>query len=384
MSDFHEYVTEIVSVADMQRSARSAMTTEIVRVRDSLRLTQGAFTVEPVVATDVISGTITAVTVERVRVGDAVKAGVLREARTVERLAVADVVSGAQGVVLLERVRLVDRITSGIEARTVETVRLSDELGNVAIGAVQTVERVRVADKPRSFVEARTLEVVSVRDGVSGKQAAIGRTVETVSVADLVATRMAVVARTVESVRLKDTLTAQYHAQAQTQEVVYVRDELPTQLGEGNAWTAPVDGWAMSRYDRYPVFGVVALDGRAYGSGADGVYALAGGNELIEARITTGHMDVGKGMLAHPLYAFLAYELEGVADMTVTQTQSGHEAQSYTYPLASEPARHLTNGRFIFGRGLRGRHFSFDLRLSGSRAHIDDLYVAAEATKRRV
>ncbi|MBX6209533.1 hypothetical protein ISD46_33795, partial [Pseudomonas aeruginosa] len=57
---------------------------------------------------------------------------------------------------------------------------------------------------------------------------------------------------------------------------------------------------------------------------------------------------------------------------------------TYSYPLESEPADELTNGRFKFGRGLRGRHFTFTLRLTGRHGYINDLSVESAPTNRRV
>jgi hypothetical protein len=38
----------------------------------------------------------------------------------------------------------------------------------------------------------------------------------------------------------------------------------------------------------------------------------------------------------------------------------------------------------VFGRGLRGRHFAFELRVSGLNAYINELSVTSTQTKRRV
>lgn len=153
--------------------------------------------------------------------------------------------------------------------------------------------------------------------------------------------------------------------------------------GAGQAWTANVDTWAMSRYAPYTFTGVAVIDGQLYGTAEDGVYALAGGNEQIAGHIATGQLDLGRGALVHPLSAYLEYELDGVAEMDVTTTQSG-AAETYTYTLPVESAGELTNGRFVFGRGLRGRHFSFTLRLTGTHGHINDLSAMVAPTKRRV
>ena len=122
-----------------------------------------------------------------------------------------------------------------------------------------------------------------------------------------------------------------------------------------------------------------------YGVADDGVYALNGTGH-VAGRVETGKLDIGGDQLVHPVSAYLEYELDGPdkgAQLDVTTTQSG-APQTYTYTLPSESAAHLTNGRFVLGRGLRGRHFSFTLRLQGTRGHINDLSVTTTPTKRRV
>jgi hypothetical protein len=160
--------------------------------------------------------------------------------------------------------------------------------------------------------------------------------------------------------------------------VVIALDAVP-----GMAWTANTETWAMSRYAPYSFTSVVVIDGQLFASGPDGVYALSGGTEQITANIRTAKVDVGKGALAHPLNAYLEYELVGTATMSVSQTQAG-AVERYSYVLPQKAAQELTNGRFTFGRGLRGRHFTFELTMTGQRGYINDLSVLVAPTKRRV
>ena len=88
----------------------------------------------------------------------------------------------------------------------------------------------------------------------------------------------------------------------------------------------------------------------------------------------------------HPIAAYMEYELSGVnksLQVGVSTTQSGTQ-QTYFYPLANEVANHLTNGRVLFGRGLRGRHFAFVFNISAESGYINDLSIDMTATKRRV
>lgn len=152
---------------------------------------------------------------------------------------------------------------------------------------------------------------------------------------------------------------------------------------QGQAWTANVDSWAMSRYNPYNYNRLVVINGVLYGEADDGIYRLDQQESAVTATIKTGKMDLGKGALTHPSTAYLEYELSGGASMTVSTTQKGVE-QQYTYMLPSEVADELTNGRFIFGRGLRGRHFAFELIMIGTHGHVNDLSIEHTTTSRRV
>ncbi|MCT2416148.1 hypothetical protein MNU23_31200, partial [Pseudomonas aeruginosa] len=107
----------------------------------------------------------------------------------------------------------------------------------------------------------------------------------------------------------------------------------------GQAWTANVDSWAMSRYAPYTFRSLAVIDGRLYGIAEDGVYALDGDSQPVAGRIATGKLDIGQGALVHPHSAYLEYALDadGTVAMDVTTTQSG-SAATYSYPLESEPA----------------------------------------------
>ena len=139
----------------------------------------------------------------------------------------------------------------------------------------------------------------------------------------------------------------------------------------------------MSRYNPYNYNRLVVIDGALYGEAEDGIYKLDQEIAPVVASIKTGKMDLGRGALTHPNAAYLEYELAGQASMTVHTTQKGIE-QQYTYVLPNELADELTNGRFIFGRGLRGRHFSFELTMVGTHGYINDLSVDHQPTTRRV
>lgn len=168
-------------------------------------------------------------------------------------------------------------------------------------------------------------------------------------------------------------------------DLVFIEDDYSKEKQYGYAWTANVDTWAMSRYQDYGFSELVVIDGVLYGVGADGVYRLDS-NSFVDAKLTTGQLDLGQGKLVHPLGAYLEYELSGSSkkfEIGVSTTQSGTK-QTYTYNLPTESSNYLTNGRVLFGRGLRGRHFSFEIKIGGLYGYINDFSIDIAATKRRV
>lgn len=154
-------------------------------------------------------------------------------------------------------------------------------------------------------------------------------------------------------------------------------------LEVGQAWTATAKTWATSRYEPFAFHSPVVIGGVLHVAAQDGVYAIDGDTETIEATLESGLMDLGGGALVHPLGAYMEYEISGTANLDVTQTQSG-AAQTYRYALSGRQADAMTSGRFVFGRGLRGRRFAFSLHISGQRAEINDLSIDVAQTKRRM
>lgn len=168
-------------------------------------------------------------------------------------------------------------------------------------------------------------------------------------------------------------------------DLVFIEDDYSKEKQYGYAWTANVDTWAMSRYQDYGFSELAVINGVLYGVAEDGLYQLDA-KELIEAKLVTGQLDLGQGQLVHPLGAYFEYELSGNTrnlEIGVSTTQSGTK-QTYYYLLPTEKADYLTNDRVLFGRGLRGRHFAFEIKISGEHGYINDLNIDISATKRRV
>lgn len=280
---------------------------------------------------------------------------------------IADYVFESQGSMLADQAAIKDEVIGSRTAYTLvtEQARVSDFSGQATADTVADHARITAEISDQLRASELVSDTARVTDHAQGTgTASVTPIVETATAQDEVIGTL-IAADTVNDWMLIDARL----------------------LGEGSeagaAWTACVDNWAMSRYAPYTFNRLVVIDGALYGEASDGVYALSGGNEAVEAKVTTGRIDLSGGSHTRPVAAYMEYALSGTAEMDVTTTQSGSPA-TYTYGLPPEQADHLTNGRIQFGRGLVGRHFTFELRLSGRHGCINDLSIQTAQGRRRI
>ena len=148
------------------------------------------------------------------------------------------------------------------------------------------------------------------------------------------------------------------------------------------AWTMNTINKAMSQYSPYDVNRLAVIDGVLYGECKDGIYRLDGTDETITGKLITDKLDYGENLIK-PSYAYTEYQTDGTMNLTVHATQKG-VAQQYTYVLPKERAGEMTNGRFVFGRGLYGRQFAYTLTITAKNAKLHDLNIHFETTTRRL
>lgn len=297
---------------------------------------------------------------------------------------VSDQAPGRARILLTDSARATDEVVEALSQLVSDGASISDQVLAQRRSATLVADGARITDAALQFASQLVEDEAGAGDWAGGGMRARVLMTDAATVGDEVLDdHRAHAAVLVDTARVAGEVFDYLSARDLVVDVALVQDVvLGAGADGGQAWTANMDSWALSRYAPYTFLGLAVVDGVLYGMAEDGVYALTGGADAVAGSITTGKMDVGRGSLVHPVAAYLEYELEGTAEMDVTTTQSG-AAQTYTYPLAHERADELTNGRFIFGRGLRGRHFSFTLRLTGQRAHINDLRVDATQTRRR-
>ena len=384
MSNYRDDTQETAVASDFTWAGLGSIAEESARIVGTLAFGLMVMHASSAVAADEVFDSAVGIIVEQAVASDAVLDAKRAQSLTDERGKVVERWSGVLRVVHEDAATAIDTTLDAMRAVTIEQARIADEVIPQRRVAVLVSETARASDTTSQVATELLEDSAAAADEATGRLRAKVLAVESATLADETFGGQQTAAPVVERARIAATVTDHLAARDIVADGATAEDGTWSNLPDaGQAWTANADIWAMSRYAPYSFSSLAVIDGVAYGMAADGVYALDGGAETISGRIQTGKLDIGQGGLVHPLAAYLEYELDGTAEMDVTTTQSG-QAETYTYTLPQEVAGELTNGRFVFGRGLRGRHFSFALRITGTHGYINDLSVNSAPTKRRV
>lgn len=385
MSNYRDDTQETAVASSSTWLGLTAITEEVARTASILLF--GLLVVHSctATATDEVIDSWSHLTPEVATISDEVVDSLQAAQLVAERATAGDRVIEALTVWHEDSASATDSVIDAMAGMVTETAAISDEVLGQRLVQSLVVEQARATDKTMQAAS------VLVEDAATASDAVTQRARMAVVIADQAMLSDEVVdghGAAPEVARDAARITGEIIDKLQAADLVVdaaVIEDAVIQSGidAGQAWTANADTWAMSRYAPYTFESLAVIDGVLYGVNEQGVFALDGQADPVAASIKTGKLDLGGKALVHPVSAYLEYALDGIAELDVTTTQTG-AAQTYTYGLPNELADELTNGRFVFGRGLRGRHFAFTLRMTGTHGHINDLSVMTAPTKRRV
>jgi len=386
MSDYRDDTQETAVASSAVWIGLSSLTEGLARASSALMFGLLVLHADGAVASDAVLDHAGYMVVEHASASDRVIDARASTHLISEQARAADRVLERLRVLHADSAQAADLVLDRVAAVVSEHAAITDEVIAHRHAGSQIIELARAHDAAPSFGRALTIDVAEAGDWSGGRLHAAVLAVDSAALADeaMDARGSGSQAPAADQAHIASEVLDHLHAAVLVSDAALAADQVIQQgAATGQAWTANADTWAMSRWAPLQFTGLVVIDGQLFGLSDAGVHAVDTPQPQA-AVLATAPVDVGKGMLVHPLQAFLEYQLEdGAASMDVTTTQSG-QAATYSYPLEAEPAAALTNGRFRFGRGLRGRHFSFTLRLNAKRGHINDLSVNAAPTKRRV
>lgn len=142
--------------------------------------------------------------------------------------------------------------------------------------------------------------------------------------------------------------------------------------------------YAVSEYKNLNFNSLVQFNGYTIGINEQGAFILEGPDDLgqlIQARLKSGVEDLAKGgILAIPREAWLAYRSDDGMQLDVRVD----EYQDLLSLKFGKVATGIREHRTKFGRGIKGRFFSWDVKnISGSDFSLESLRILGDRIKRK-
>ena len=284
-----------------------------------------------------------------------------------------------------DQISLGDATLAKIKANSKDSIQLNETITAKRYAKQSSYDQFKLTDQANTVASAQVTDSILLEDFYQDKLYAKSYAFDDLVFSDEVLSNVQLNNHAIDSIRFGAVEQCKLIARSDSNDYFSLYDTIKDSKSYGQAWTANTDTWAMSRYMPYTFDGLSVINGQLYGWNAQGVYTLGQPSNAIQGLIQTGKLDFGDN-LVHPTAAFLEYEMTGddkQLSIAVTTTQSG-QSSTYRYLLANEVADHLTNGRVVFGRGLRGRHFAFEISIAAQSAKINALSMEFTKTNRRI
>lgn len=284
-----------------------------------------------------------------------------------------------------DSVYLADQVFSRIGIDTYDSIVMSESWQDFKQAYTQMEEKFSIRDELFSLRKESIDESAFIADDFSGIMHAYDFITDSVELTDITLETTLNYELISDVIEIHDSIFDRLYAYQRLEDFFYAEDEIVGSEQNSLLWTANTQNWAMSRYSGMQCEGLCVIDGELHAWNSEGLMKAQAGAEQIDAKLRTGVLNFGM-QLVHPLGAYMDYVLDGAdasCTMGVTSTQSGQH-QTYFYPLQKVQAGALTNGRFVFGRGLRGNSFAFECKMSAHVAQIQTLIIDFAQTVRRI
>lgn len=385
MSNYQDDTIETAVAADSNWLNTGALVVESAKAVALAFMTLGLLVSEQAQASDIEYGSSGTMVIETAQAEELLYLSHVAIQQTNETARLKDEVFHFLHDQVLETAQLVDIDLGKTESWVYESATVQDSNLSQRTAYQVVYDTAIISDSAFAYALDDIEEVATFTDSDYGTLLASSLVIDTAQFEDSDLSQYVSVQYVNEQAKLSDSAFGTLHASTLTQETAYLEDEVLTDLLLGQAWICNSKTWAMSRYSPFGFEGLVVINGKVHLYNDQGVYVMQGSGENIKATLETGALDFGE-QLTHPTAAYFEYQLSGLnkaIDMHVSTTQSGTK-QSYQYIMPSETAEHLTNGRILFGRGLRGRHFGFKINIQAQSAQINALSIEHTQTRRRV
>jgi hypothetical protein len=280
-----------------------------------------------------------------------------------------------------------------------EAFTIGDIVVDRNVGGARAREQLFIADRAVAQVLAKLSETFTVSDHVSGPSHPRDIARESFTVHAAAPHHGSInIAREALPLIIHSAISARSASHNIARETLYVDDALEAK-GDGTAWAASTDTYAMSRYAWNRQRGIGVIDGRLVLAGDGGFYELTGADDngaKVAALVTGGLIDIGvpstrdqnaretgDQRLKRTHTVIIGYK-GGPFEFGVGETGHGVESR-YWYPFIERDATDFCSSKAKLGRGLRSRYWRFLLRnVDGAGGMVKEQRVIVESTSRSV
>lgn len=283
-----------------------------------------------------------------------------------------------------------DELLGGSVSHISDALAVSELWSGVLSASTKRTDTLRIADSVGQLFAQTIEDTLTLSDSTADVLRAHERLEDELTVSDELSAGLVTVGHISDSVKVSDQVSDHLDAVQFVTDWLGLSDSTQVDAASGQIWVANTDGtgWPMSRYT-ISATSIAVINDVVHVTTPEGVFALDGEDEDIEAFMKTGRVNMGQQgpQLGVPVSMYLEYELasdDPLLEVGVTQYQSGASADTWTYALPTEPGETLTNGRVKFGKGLRGRHFTFDISITAQRSYLNEISVLFAPGKRRI
>ena len=345
---------------------------EVAKVTDALTASRVTLVTEALVVADAASYRLSAAVIEVAAIADA-PLPLAHPRRVVsERKRARDSMKGGAAMVLADTLQAHDAALPGVRSPTLkESLRVADAALPRARPAVTLREAKRVRDSATGRRSSVLQDALHVAERFTMRRAALLAEVGHVAGGEAAERQLSEVVG--EKPRAVDAAQIHVHALVQVLETAIAEDAavLPT---DGAAWTANTDSFAASRYTGFALNSLAVIDGRLYGAGVDGLYAIDGATDAgnpIAATILTGQQSPGSETPQRGGYLYARMRAAGLMQAGVRYVANGVPG-AYVYPFEDRPADDVAPMRAKFGRGIKSLLWQFEVgNQAGASFRID-------------
>jgi hypothetical protein len=382
------------SVADGLLIGDAATSGATSRAMDGLSIHDASFFAVKTLVTDALCvyetvtdrGVTTAV--DSLSISDTADGGQTLADHAVDQAAISDRTWARIADYAVDSVGISDALSSPIIDDAKSSIGINETVVQTAVASNAIVDRMRVTDVVDPSVEDSVTDALSIHETVDDIQTVADFVVDALSIGETVTPAASARSMITDGVRVTEIFTDLASTSDRAVDHGYIADRF-FGYNPGNAWTAPTEIMAMSRYENYPFDSMAMVNGHLLGS-IDGTAFLMEGDldfgntgspTNIDASVETDWLDGDTPHLKRARYTYVSAKLFGDLGVDIRYADEAGAVQTASYVFPTATSEHFRNIRATLGRGIRSSELKVtiyntdgtDFELNEGRLVVDKL-----------